>query len=145
MTEDVASALGVVGKAQPVKVEGFDGATHEHPSSQVVQLWLGRLDGSQNAERYPLSRFVGDGIRRGKSGDPVAVETVLGWIICGPVNPHPAFSAVVAESQIDDGVALEICFLLGHFLPSYIYQPSSLLIEDEEGLVFCLSELAVHG
>ncbi|KRY06605.1 hypothetical protein T12_5070, partial [Trichinella patagoniensis] len=32
--EDVASALGVVGRAQPVKVEGFGGTTHEHPSSQ---------------------------------------------------------------------------------------------------------------
>ncbi|KRY38733.1 Retrovirus-related Pol polyprotein from transposon TNT 1-94 [Trichinella spiralis] len=154
--EDVASALGVVGRAQPVKVEGFGGATHEHPSSQVVQLWLCRLDGSQNAERYllealtvpslchriPVSkiltsewehlqffdpviddessdevhvvigidyyyRFLGHAIRRGKSGDPVAVETVLGWIICGPVNPHPApetvaaFSAVV-EPKVED-------------------------------------------
>ncbi|KRX51142.1 hypothetical protein T05_9409 [Trichinella murrelli] len=144
--EDVASALGVVGRAQPVKVEG----------SQVVQLWLGRLDGSQNAERYPLEaltvpslchripvskiltsewehlqfldpviddessdevhvvigidyyyRFLGDAIRRGKPGDPVAVETVLGWIICGPVNPHPApetvaaFNAVV-EPKVED-------------------------------------------
>ncbi|KRZ83083.1 hypothetical protein T08_9840 [Trichinella sp. T8] len=131
--EDVASALGV-----------------------VVQLWLGRLDGSQNAERYPLEaltvpslchripvskiltsewehlqfldpviddessdevhvvigidyyyRFLGDAIRRGKPGDPVAVETVLGWIICGPVNPHPApetvaaFNAVV-EPKVED-------------------------------------------
>ncbi|KRY80861.1 hypothetical protein T4D_1618, partial [Trichinella pseudospiralis] len=154
--EDVASALGVVGRAQPVKVEGFGGVTHEHPSSQVVQLWLGRLDGSQNAERYPLEaltvpslchripvskiltsewehlqfldpviddessdevhvvigidyyyRFLGDAIRRGKPGDPVAVETVLGWIICGPVNPHPApetvaaFNAVV-EPKVED-------------------------------------------
>ncbi|KRX58675.1 hypothetical protein T06_6637, partial [Trichinella sp. T6] len=56
--EDVASALGVVGRAQPVKVERFGGATHEHPSSQVVQLWLGRLDGSQNAERYPLEALT---------------------------------------------------------------------------------------
>ncbi|KRX85849.1 hypothetical protein T4E_3358, partial [Trichinella pseudospiralis] len=56
--EDVASALGVVGRAQPVKVEGFGGVTHEHPSSQVVQLWLGRLDGSQNAERYPLEALT---------------------------------------------------------------------------------------
>ncbi|XP_003382170.1 Pao retrotransposon peptidase family protein [Trichinella spiralis] len=144
--EDVAAALGVVGRAQPVKVEG----------SQVVQLWLSRLDGSQNAERYPLEaltvpslchripvsqiltsewehlqfldpilddessdevhvvigidyyyRFLGDAIRRGKPGDPVAVETVLGWIICGPVNPHPApetvaaFNAVV-EPSVED-------------------------------------------
>ncbi|KRY44812.1 hypothetical protein T03_1053, partial [Trichinella britovi] len=136
--EDVASALGVVGRAQPVKIEGFGGAA-----------LLGRLDGSQNAERYPLEalpvpslchqilvskiltsewehlqflnlivndessdevhvviaidyyyRFLGDAIRRGKPGDPVAVETVLGWIICGSVNPHPATKTVAAISAV---------------------------------------------
>ncbi|KRX72590.1 hypothetical protein T06_1513 [Trichinella sp. T6] len=134
--EDVASALGVVRRAQPVKFPG--GAA-----------LLGRLEGSQNAERYPLEaltvpslchqipvskiltsewehlqflnlilndessdevhvvigidyyyRFLGDAIRRGKPGDPVAVETVLGWIICGSVNPHPATKTVAAISAV---------------------------------------------
>ncbi|KRX34782.1 hypothetical protein T05_14607, partial [Trichinella murrelli] len=128
--EDVASALGVVGRAQPVKIERFGGATHEHPSSQVVQLWLGRLDGSQNAERYPLEaltvlslchqipvsktltsewehlQFLNP-ILDDESFDvvhvpsgPVAVEIVLGWIICGSVNPHPATKTVAAISAV---------------------------------------------
>ncbi|KRZ00862.1 hypothetical protein T4B_13574, partial [Trichinella pseudospiralis] len=148
--EDVASALGVVGRAQPVKVEGFGGVTHEHPSSQVVQLWLGRLDGSQNAERYPLEaltvpslchripvskiltsewehlqfldpviddessdevhvvigidyyyRFLGDAIRRGKPGDPVAVETVLG---AGKIRN---FKGTSLNEQLDSGLKLQ--------------------------------------
>ncbi|KRZ88553.1 hypothetical protein T08_669 [Trichinella sp. T8] len=132
--EDVASALGVVGRAQPVKVEGFGGATHEHPSSQVVQLWLGRLDGSQNAERYPLEALTVPSLCHqipvsktltsewehlqflnpilddesfdevhvviGKPSGPVAVEIVLGWIICGSVNPHPATKTVAAISAV---------------------------------------------
>ncbi|OUC42132.1 hypothetical protein D917_10427 [Trichinella nativa] len=49
--EDAASALGVFRETQLVMVEGFGGATHEHPSSQVVQFWLVRLDGSQSTER----------------------------------------------------------------------------------------------
>ncbi|XP_003369549.1 zinc knuckle protein [Trichinella spiralis] len=130
--------------------------------SQVVQLWLGRLDGSQNAERYPLEaltvpslchripvskiltsewehlqffdpviddessdevhvvigidyyyRFLGDAIRRGKPGDPVAVETVLGWIIFGPVNPHPAPETVAAFNAV---VELSVENLLRRFL-----------------------------
>ncbi|KRX67629.1 hypothetical protein T09_14186 [Trichinella sp. T9] len=124
--EDVASALGVVGRAQPVKVERFGGATHEHPSSQVVQLWLGRLDGSQNAERYPLEALTVPSLchqipvsktltsewehlqflnpilddESGKPSGPVAVEIVLGWIICGSVNPHPATKTVAAISAV---------------------------------------------
>ncbi|KRY26864.1 hypothetical protein T01_389 [Trichinella spiralis] len=158
----VTCLLDTGAEAQPVKVEGFGGATHEHPSSQVVQLWLGRLDGSQNAERYPLEaltvpslchripvskiltsewehlqffdpviddessdevhvvigidyyyRFLGDAIRRGKPGDPVAVETVLGWIICGPVNPHPAPETVAAFNAV---VELSVENLLRRFL-----------------------------
>ncbi|KRZ67405.1 hypothetical protein T08_178, partial [Trichinella sp. T8] len=110
---------------------------------------LGRLDGSQNAERYPLEaltvpslchqipvsktltsewehlqflnpilddesfdevhvvigincyhRFIGDAIRRGKPSGPVAVEIVLGWIICGSVNLHPATKTVAAISAV---------------------------------------------
>ncbi|KRY29203.1 hypothetical protein T01_7469, partial [Trichinella spiralis] len=34
-------------------------------------------------------RFLGNAIRRGRPSDPVAVETVLEWIICGLVNPRP--------------------------------------------------------
>ncbi|OUC40444.1 hypothetical protein D917_00712 [Trichinella nativa] len=41
--EDAASALGVFRETQLVMVEGFGGATHEHPSSQVVQFWLSDL------------------------------------------------------------------------------------------------------
>ncbi|KRY05873.1 hypothetical protein T12_7990 [Trichinella patagoniensis] len=33
--------------------------------------------------------------------------------------------------SIDNGGALEISFLDGHFFSSYIHQPSFLLIEDE--------------
>ncbi|XP_003376644.1 conserved hypothetical protein [Trichinella spiralis] len=98
--EDAASTLGVFREMQLVMVEGFGGATHEHPSSQSdeVHVVIG-------IDYY--YRFLGDAIRRGRPGDPVAVETVLGWIICGPVNPHPApktvaaFSAVV-EPKVED-------------------------------------------
>ncbi|KRY80684.1 hypothetical protein T4D_10967, partial [Trichinella pseudospiralis] len=112
-------------ETQPVVVEGFGGAAHEHPRSQMVRLWLGRLDGNRSAELFPLEaltvpsptfddessdevhvvigidyyhRFLGDAIRRGKPGDPVAVETVLGWIICGPVNPRPVPKSVATFS-----------------------------------------------
>ncbi|KRX15665.1 hypothetical protein T07_11352 [Trichinella nelsoni] len=52
-------------------------------------------------------RFLGNAIRRGRPSDPVAVETVLEWIICGPVNPRPvpktvaAFSAAVEMKEIE--------------------------------------------
>ncbi|KRY64153.1 hypothetical protein T4A_722 [Trichinella pseudospiralis] len=91
----------------------------------MVRLWLGRLDGNRSAELFPLEaltvpsptfddkssdevhvvigidyyhRFLGDAIRRGKPGDPVAAETVLGWIICGPVNPRPVPKSVATFS-----------------------------------------------
>ncbi|KRY53345.1 hypothetical protein T03_10585 [Trichinella britovi] len=133
--EDAASALGVFRETQLVMVEGFGGATHEHPSSQALtvpslcyripeskiltsewehlQFLDPILDDESSDEVHVVIgidyyyRFLGDAIRRGKPGDPVAVETVLGWIICGPVNPHPppetvaAFNAVV-EPKVED-------------------------------------------
>ncbi|KRX47364.1 hypothetical protein T05_12264 [Trichinella murrelli] len=118
--EDAASALGVFRETQLVMVEGFGGATHEHPSSQILtsewehlQFLDPILDDESSDEVHVVIgidyyyRFLGDAIRRGKPGDPVAVETVLGWIICGPVNPHPppetvaAFNAVV-EPKVED-------------------------------------------
>ncbi|KRX68283.1 hypothetical protein T09_2976 [Trichinella sp. T9] len=133
--EDAASALGVFRETQLVMVEGFGGATHEHPSSQALtvpslcyripeskiltsewehlQFLDPILDDESSDEVHVVIgidyyyRFLGDAIRRGKPGDPVAVETVLGWIICGSVNPHPppetvaAFDAVV-EPKVED-------------------------------------------
>ncbi|KRZ22065.1 hypothetical protein T4C_12693 [Trichinella pseudospiralis] len=102
---------------QGVALLCFGGAAHEHPRSQMVRLWLGRLDGNRSAELFPLEaltvpsptfddessdevhvvisidyyhRFLGDAIRRGK-----------------PVNPRPVpksvatFSATV-EPQVED-------------------------------------------
>ncbi|KRY46998.1 hypothetical protein T03_12385 [Trichinella britovi] len=49
----------------------------------------------------------GNAIRRGRPSDPVVVETVLEWFICGPVNPRPmpktvaTFSAAV-ELKVED-------------------------------------------
>ncbi|KRZ94565.1 hypothetical protein T08_4204 [Trichinella sp. T8] len=122
-------------ETQLVMVEGFGGATHEHPSSQALtvpslcyripeskiltsewehlQFLDPILDDESSDEVHVVIgidyyyRFIGDAIRRGKPGDPAAVETVLGWIICGPVNPHPppetvaAFNAVV-EPKVED-------------------------------------------
>ncbi|KRZ56683.1 hypothetical protein T02_12857 [Trichinella nativa] len=133
--EDAASALGVFRETQLVMVEGFGGATHEHPSSQALtvpslcyripeskiltsewehlQFLDPILDDESSDEVHVVIgidyyyRFLGDAIRRGKPGDPVAVETVLGWIIFGPVNPHSppetvaAFNAVV-DSKVED-------------------------------------------
>ncbi|KRY42839.1 hypothetical protein T01_8624 [Trichinella spiralis] len=127
--EDAASTLGVFREMQLVMVEGFGGATHEHPSSQPEYRALssggadraesllsnsGFEDPDERSDEVHVVigidyyyRFLGDAIRRGRPGDPVAVETVLGWIICGPVNPHPApktvaaFSAVV-EPKVED-------------------------------------------
>ncbi|KRZ81212.1 hypothetical protein T08_673, partial [Trichinella sp. T8] len=95
---------------------------------------LGRLDGSQNAERYPLEALTVPSLCHqipvsktltsewehlqflnpilddesfdevhvviGKPSGPVAVEIVLGWIICGSVNLHPATKTVAAISAV---------------------------------------------
>ncbi|KAL1238714.1 Peptide deformylase [Trichinella spiralis] len=85
-----------------------------------------------------------DAIRRGRPGDPVAVETVLGWIICGPVNPHPApktvaaFSAVV-EPKVEDllrsfweikGMGLHAGVALGKRWASWNPQADERLIDE---------------
>ncbi|KRZ06678.1 hypothetical protein T4B_14036, partial [Trichinella pseudospiralis] len=50
-------------------------------------------------------RFLGNQIRRGGPEDPVAVESVLGWIICGPViaNPSSPVTTTLCVS-VDQGI-----------------------------------------
>ncbi|KRY30334.1 hypothetical protein T01_9093, partial [Trichinella spiralis] len=50
-------------------------------------------------------RFLGNQIRRGGPEDPVAVESVLGWIICGPViaNPSSPMTTTLCAS-VDQGI-----------------------------------------
>ncbi|KRY26631.1 hypothetical protein T03_13399, partial [Trichinella britovi] len=50
-------------------------------------------------------RFLGNQIRRGGPEDPVAVESVLGWIICGPVianSSSPVTTTLCAS--VDQGI-----------------------------------------
>ncbi|KRY32080.1 hypothetical protein T01_2042 [Trichinella spiralis] len=49
------SGIDVIGgEGQPMMVEGFSGATREHPSSQVVRLFLSWFNGGQSTKRNPM-------------------------------------------------------------------------------------------
>ncbi|KRZ65467.1 hypothetical protein T10_12933, partial [Trichinella papuae] len=47
-------------------------------------------------------RFLGEKILRGGYNDPVAIETTLGWVVFGPVNPLPTTKCQVNCVKIED-------------------------------------------
>ncbi|KRZ75318.1 hypothetical protein T10_11327 [Trichinella papuae] len=47
-------------------------------------------------------RFLGEKILRGGHNDPVAIETTLGWVVFGPVNPLPTTKCQVNCVKIED-------------------------------------------
>ncbi|KRZ80508.1 hypothetical protein T10_6355, partial [Trichinella papuae] len=56
--QDVAKALGLVGKAHPVSVVGIGRVLCEYPSLQLVKFWLCPTDRKKNTERYLLEALI---------------------------------------------------------------------------------------
>ncbi|KRZ04078.1 hypothetical protein T11_4559 [Trichinella zimbabwensis] len=49
-------------------------------------------------------RFLGEKILRGGHDDPVAIETTLGWVVFGPVNPSPNPTSQINCVQIENEI-----------------------------------------
>ncbi|KRY05222.1 hypothetical protein T03_11794, partial [Trichinella britovi] len=49
-------------------------------------------------------QFLGEKILRGNHNDPVAIETTLGWVVFGPVNPSPNPTSQVNCAQIENEI-----------------------------------------
>ncbi|KRY55329.1 hypothetical protein T03_5832 [Trichinella britovi] len=49
-------------------------------------------------------QFLGEKILRGNHNDPVAIETTLGWVVFGPVNPSPNPTSQVNCVQIENEI-----------------------------------------
>ncbi|KRZ12046.1 hypothetical protein T11_11420 [Trichinella zimbabwensis] len=43
---------------QPVSVVGIGGTTHEHPTSRLVQFWIGRAEGGKKTGHHLLEALI---------------------------------------------------------------------------------------
>ena len=70
---------------------------------EVVRLDLKSLRGSKvvSVEAYVVFQwmFEKDRILRGNPGEPVAIETVLGWVISGPIGGFNVEEPVTAQAK----------------------------------------------
>ncbi|KRY55050.1 hypothetical protein T03_8481 [Trichinella britovi] len=125
--EDVAQELGLRGEKLSVTVHGFGGGSKELQESMLVHFHLSPCPPRISARGWPhlrdlgladeeeedltvhvvigvdyFFRMLGSTIVRAGDDDPVAVDTCLGWVICGPQTASQIPSPTVAADKSAD-------------------------------------------
>ncbi|XP_046856074.1 uncharacterized protein LOC124449168 [Xenia sp. Carnegie-2017] len=115
VTERTAKALGCkVVREENLRIGTFGKRALENELRRVVRLDLSSLSGGEvvSIEAYVVpeisvisNQHLEKGrIMRGKQGEPVAIETVLGWVVSGPVGSTDKNQPATAQAQEELGI-----------------------------------------
>ncbi|KRX17370.1 hypothetical protein T07_8699 [Trichinella nelsoni] len=111
LRQDFASALGLVGQTNPVSEQSLQYSVASRRLGSPALTGLGNeecADSDQVAVVVGIDsyyRFLRNKIRRGGAKDPVAVESVLGWIIYSPVTAsHPSSIRTTLCASVDQSI-----------------------------------------